>query len=67
MLGKGMPIVTTALALSSVKSSPSLTFPRQTAIKSAPSEDETKLLSHGHQIKKASAKGILQKITKDHI
>lgn len=35
--GKGIPMVTTALALSSVKSSPSLTLPLQTAISSAPS------------------------------
>lgn len=37
MFGKGIPMVTTALALSSVKSSPSLTFPLQTAISRAPS------------------------------
>lgn len=37
MFGKGIPMVTTALALSSVKSSPSLTLPLQTAISSAPS------------------------------
>lgn len=37
MLGKGIPMVTTALALSSVKSSPSLTLPLQTAISNAPS------------------------------
>lgn len=37
MFGKGIPMVTTARALSSVKSSPSLTFPLHTAISSAPS------------------------------
>jgi len=37
ILGNGIPIVTTALALSSVKSKPSLTFPLQTATSSAPS------------------------------
>lgn len=37
MFGKGIPMVTTALALSSVKSSPSLTFPLHTAISRAPS------------------------------
>lgn len=38
ILGNGIPIVTTALALSSVKSKPSLTFPLQTATSRAPSE-----------------------------
>lgn len=37
MFGKGIPMVTTALALSSVKSRPSLTLPLQTAMRSAPS------------------------------
>lgn len=41
MLGNGIPMVTTALALSSVKSRPSLTFPLQTAISSAPSGTKT--------------------------
>lgn len=46
MLGKGIPTATTALALSSVKSSPSLTLPLHTAISSAPSISNKRHTAH---------------------
>lgn len=42
MFGKGIPMVTTALALSSVKSRPSLTLPLHTAMSRAPSTTKGK-------------------------
>lgn len=45
IFGKGIPMVTTALALSSVKSSPSLTFPLHTAISRAPSGTQYHMMS----------------------
>lgn len=51
MFGKGIPMVTTALALSSVKSSPSLTFPLQTAISRAPSVTKNHMTYRLHGMK----------------
>lgn len=52
MFGKGIPMVTTALALSSVKSSPSLTFPLQTAMSRAPSATKKQCYTYMYDDKK---------------